>query len=86
MRAHHRPQHHEGLHEAVQACLTLGSRWVGPTLGEFIERAEHEFGADRSLAARMLTGLGPGDNLTASDVRELCDQLGVPAADFGVEP
>lgn len=74
-----------GFARPLQTQLTLGSRWQGPTLKEFIERVEREFGA-----APDLTGLLRADDrhqsLRPAEVRVLCEQIGVPAEDFGVEP
>lgn len=69
-----------------QAELTLGSRWHGPTVGEFVERVEHEFGAASDLTRLLGNGMQSDDSLAPADVRDLCNQLGVPAEDFGVEP
>ena len=70
----------------LQAELTLGSRWEGPTVGEFVERVEREFGAAPDLTRLLGEGLLDTESLAPAEVRELCDQLGVPAEDFGVEP
>lgn len=67
-----------------QARLTLGSRWQGPTLKEFVERVEHEFGASTDLIGILRDGIGRNDSLAPADVRELCSLLGVPPEDFGV--
>jgi len=70
----------------VQAKLTLGSRWRGPTLAEFCERVEHEFGASTEIMGLPVAPGGSDESLAPSEVRLLCDQLGIPAEDFGVEP
>lgn len=70
----------------TQAELTLGSRWHGPTVAEFVERVEREFGAAPDLTRLLRDGMPAGDSLAPEDVRDLCHQLGVPAEDFGVEP
>jgi hypothetical protein len=74
--------------------------WQGPTLGEFLARAESEFGAaarhaaaadvaalsTRARSAGSLTGLASGERLSPGSLRELCRSWGLPAEDFGVEP
>ena len=70
----------------VQAKLTLGSRWQGPTLKEFCDRVEHEFGASTEIMGLPVVAGGSDESLGPSDVRLLCDQLGIPPEDFGVEP
>ena len=69
-----------------QSELTLGSRWRGPTVAEFVERVEREFGAAGDLTRLLDDGMLRDEPLAPADVRDLCDQLGVPAEDFGVEP
>ena len=69
----------------LQTKLVLGSRWQGPTLGEFVDRVEREFGAPSDLTD-LLSGAGRNEPLAPAEVRALCGQLGVPAEDFGVEP
>ena len=81
---HHATRTDRREHVPVQPSLTLGTRWEGPTLDEFIERVEHEFGAASDLTGMLLAGAGPGTNLEPSDIRELCALLGVPPEDFGV--
>ena len=73
-----------GIDRPLQTRLTLGSRWQGPTLAEFVERVEHEFGASTDVIGMLRGGGSGGDNLAPGDVRELCSLLGVPAEDFGV--
>jgi hypothetical protein len=70
----------------VQTSLTLGSRWQGPTLAEFCERVEHEFGASTEIMGLPVAPGGGDECLAPSDVRLLCHQLGLPPEDFGVEP
>ena len=77
-----RPQ----LAPPFQAELTLGSRWDGPTVGEFVERVEREFGAAPDLTRLLGDGWLKSECLAPAEVRDLCNQLGVPAEDFGVEP
>ncbi len=86
MRAHHnlRQRGHADLHGPRQTRLTLGSRWQGPTIEEFVERVEHEYGASTDLTGLLRDGVSRNDSLAPADVRELCSLLGVPAEDFGV--
>lgn len=64
--------------------------WQGPTLSEFVARAESEFASARRhgrafrLASDCL-GLDAWDRLNAESVRALCDQWGLPAEDFGLD-
>ncbi len=74
----------DGPNRPLQTRLTLGSRWQGPTLEEFVERVEHEFGASTDLIGILRDGVGRHDNLAPADIRELCALLGVPPEDFGV--
>lgn len=69
----------------MQTQLTLGSRWQGPTIREFIDRVEREFGAAPDLTGFLRDSDGH-QSLKPGEVRVLCDQIGVPAEDFGVEP
>jgi hypothetical protein len=70
----------------IQTKLTLGSRWQGPTLKEFCDRVEHEFGASTAIMGLPIAPGGGDESLAPADVRLLCDQLGIPPEDFGVEP
>ena len=60
--------------------------WTGPTVGEFSRRIEHEFGMTLDLVGPFLAGMSRSERLGASDVRVVCEQLGLPPEDFGVEP
>ena len=84
MQTHLRKRGSDGLDRPLQTQLTLGSRWQGPTLDEFMERVEHEFGASTDAIGILRNGGSGGDSLAPADVRELCSLLGVPAEDFGV--
>lgn len=77
-----RPQRDTRPFRPQQERLTLGSPWEGPTLAEFIERVEHEFGATPDFTP-MLAG-DRSDPLAPADIRALCEEIGVPADDFGV--
>lgn len=77
-----RPRHVPRPLRPRQARLTLGSCWEGPTLAEFIERVEHEFGAAPDFTP-MLAG-DRSDPLAPAEIRALCEEIGVPADDFGV--
>ena len=62
------------------------THWRRLTFGEFASRLEREFG----VAATAASGLGSAgfssrDRLEPSDIRWLCNQVGVPAEDFGIE-
>ena len=58
--------------------------WQGPTLREFVQQIEHEFGRSLDLSSLRLAGLTRDEPLDPSDIRELCELLGLPAEDFGV--
>lgn len=73
-----------GSSAPAQGSLTLGTRWQGPTLDEFVRRVEQEFGASPELADLLVAEIGADENLQPDDVRVLCSQIGVPAEDFGV--
>ena len=64
----------------------LWPEWNGPTVGEFLDRVQHEFGAAADLSGLLLLGLGRDEQLEPTDIEALCSQLGVPAEDFGVGP
>ena len=59
--------------------------WQGPTLRELADRVEHQFGQVSALADLDSFGFARDEPLTPCDVYMVCDQLGVPAADFGVD-
>ncbi len=89
MRPLRHPTHHQQrpvFSGPRQTELTLGSRWAGPTVAEFAARVESEFGTPGDLTRLLREGMLPDESLEPDEVRELCDQLGVPAEDFGVEP
>lgn len=58
--------------------------WHGPTLREFVQQIEHEFGRQVDLSGLRLSGFAGDEPLDPSDIRSLCDFLGLPAEDFGV--
>jgi len=55
-------------------------------VGEFIRRAEYQFGTSADELSRVLVGYRRSDRLASGDVRELCDRMGLPATDFDVDP
>jgi len=56
-------------------------------LGEIITRLEDAYGTgDGRAKAAAAMGLSGSDELSPSDLRALCDQLGVPPVDFGLDP
>ena len=59
--------------------------WQRPTLAEFADRVESQFGDVPDLAALSLIGVGRNERLGPDDIRQLCDELGVPADLFGIE-
>lgn len=59
--------------------------WEGPTLAELADRVEHQFGTAPGLAGIFTLGFGRDEPLTPSDVHEVCEHLGLPAEDFGVD-
>ena len=79
---------------AVQQALPPSPRsahtdelpWDGPTVREMVERVEHQFGATPGLSGLFALGFGSDEWLTPGDVQAVCDHLGLPAADFGVDP
>ena len=60
--------------------------WEGPTLKELVERVEHQFGQTPALAGVFTLGFGRDEPLTPGDIRAVCDHLGLPATDFGLDP
>ena len=66
----------------VQESLALGSDWEGPTVAEFVQRVEQEFGASPDVG-RLLAD-SRQEPLAPAEIRALCEQIGVPADDFGV--
>jgi hypothetical protein len=64
---------------------STGDAWEGPTLRELAERVEHQFGQAPALAGIYTLGFGRDEALTPCDVLRVCDLLGLPAEDFGVD-
>lgn len=72
--------------------------WHGPTLKQFVQRAERSFGDVRQRAtagaplssslreASRLTGLSESEHPSLVTLRLLCDQWGLPPEDFDLEP
>jgi hypothetical protein len=60
--------------------------WDRPTVAEFIQRVEHQFGFDADATGLLLDGYRGSDRLAEEDIRLLCDRLGLPATEFGVDP
>ena len=60
--------------------------WEGPTLRELVEHVEHQFGQTPALAGVFTLGFGRDEPLTPGDVQAVCDHLGLPATDFGLDP
>ena len=59
--------------------------WDAPTLGELAERVEHQFGDLSALGGIHTLGFARDEPLTPSDVYLVCDLLGLPAEDFGLD-
>lgn len=59
--------------------------WQGPTLAELADRVEHQFGEAPALAGIYTLGFGRDEPLTPGDVHQVCDLLGLPAEDFGID-
>lgn len=59
--------------------------WEGPTLGELAERVEHQFGQTPALSGIYMLGFARDEPLTQCDIHMVCDLLGLPAEDFGVD-
>jgi hypothetical protein len=49
-----------------------------------VQQIEHEFGRSVDLSSLRHVGLGRDESLDPTDIRELCDLLGLPPEDFGV--
>jgi len=60
--------------------------WDGPTLLELVQRVEHQFGQTPALAGVFMLGFGRDEPLTPGDIQAVCDHLGLPAEDFGLDP
>ena len=58
--------------------------WQRPSFAEFVRQVEHEFGDTVDTSSLYLTHADRNEPLTPNSVRALCEQLGVPAEDFGV--
>lgn len=59
--------------------------WRRPTLAEFVDRVEREFGSTADLGNLPLSGLTRSERLGPGELRDLCAQLGLPAEDFGLD-
>lgn len=66
------------------SCFPPLLGWHGPTLREFVQQIEHEFGRQIDLSGLRLSGFASDEALDPSDIRSLCELLGLPAEDFGV--
>ena len=63
--------------------------WHGPTLRQFVQRAERAFGSPVGSSLReasKLTGLAGSEHPSPVTLRLLCDQWGLPPEDFDLEP
>lgn len=60
--------------------------WEGPTLRELVEKVEHQFGQTPALATLFTMGFARDEELTPGDIQAVCDHLGLPAEDFGLDP
>ena len=60
--------------------------WTRLTVDDFIRKAEHQFGTSGLEITRLLGGYRLTDRLASDDVRRLCESMGLPAADFGLDP
>lgn len=70
---------------AIEASLWDMPGWDAPTLRELADRVEHQFGSLPALSGLETLGLGRDEALAPCDVHMVCDLLGVPAADFGLD-
>lgn len=61
------------------------TRWRRLTFGEFASRLQREFGVATAASGLGSAGFRSRDRLEPSDIRWLCDQVGIPAEDFGIE-
>ena len=66
---------------------TVPRRWRRHSLGEIITRLDDAYGlgVDRVQVAATM-GISGADQLSPTELRALCDQLGVPPVDFGLDP
>lgn len=60
--------------------------WTRLTVDDFIRRAEHQFGTSGREITRLLGGYRLTDRLASDDIRLLCESIGLPAEDFGLDP
>ena len=65
--------------------LTSVAEWEAPTFGEFVRQLEHGFGDSLDLSSLPLTRADDDETLSPHSVKSLCEVLGVPPEDFGVE-
>jgi hypothetical protein len=70
---------------SVDWAVDWAADWEGPTLPELADRVAHQFGELPALAGVHALGFANDEPLTPGDVREVCDLLGLPAADFGLD-
>ena len=63
----------------------LAELWEAPTVRELADRVEHQFGNAPALANIYTLGFGSDEPLSPCDVHLVCDLLGLPAEDFGVD-
>jgi hypothetical protein len=69
-----------------QRTVVEASPWDSLTLRDLVERVEHQFGETPGLSSVFSLGLGSDEWLTPGDIQAVCDHLGLPAEDFGVDP
>ena len=81
---HFSPRSRRPRHDEIPPPALPLLDWHGPTLREFVQQIEHEFGRSLDLSGLRHAGLARDEPLDPSDIRELCDLLGLPAEDFGV--
>ena len=73
------------LARRAMAVELPSEEWEGPTLRELADRVEHQFGDAPALAGIFTLGFGRDEPLTPCDIHQVCDLLGLPAEDFGVD-
>lgn len=77
---------HQAPLKAPPRAIEEVSPWDSLTLRELVARVEHQFGETPGLSSVFALGFGSDEWLTPGDIQAVCDHLGLPAEDFGVDP
>jgi hypothetical protein len=84
---HSPTQSHQGPPPALPRSPGVeDSLWDSITLRELVERVEHQFGETPGLSGVFALGFGSDEWLTPGDIQAVCEHLGLPAEDFGIDP